>query len=117
MKKVFTLAVVALLFMSAGLSSSPVGTWKTIDDETGKEKSYVVIWEKNGQLYARIDKLLLKEDQGKLCEECEGEKYNKPVQGMQIMWGVSATKDSKGQYSGGNILDPKNGKIYSVYLQ
>ncbi|MEG1114635.1 MAG: DUF2147 domain-containing protein, partial [Janthinobacterium sp.] len=36
---------------------TPVGTWKTIDDATGKPKSLVVITENNGVLQGKIDKL------------------------------------------------------------
>jgi uncharacterized protein (DUF2147 family) len=117
MKKLLFLSAVIFCFALTTMAGTPVGTWKTVDDETGKDKSHVTIWEKNGVLYAKIEKLLLKEDQGKNCEKCEGDKYNKPVLGMQVMWGVSATKNDNGQYGGGKILDPKNGKIYSCYLQ
>jgi uncharacterized protein (DUF2147 family) len=117
MKKMLATLVVMFLLMGGIFANSPVGLWKTIDDETGEEKSHVLVWEKNGVLYAKINKLLLKEDQGKNCDKCPGDKYNKPVLGMEVMWGVSAKPDSKGQYGGGKIMDPKNGKTYSCYLQ
>jgi len=37
---------------------SPVGRWKTVDDATGKVKSVVLIWEANGKLYGKIEKLI-----------------------------------------------------------
>jgi len=114
-KTLFSCAI--MLFVSTLLASNPVGVWKSVDDETGKEKSHIKIFEKNGLLYGNIEKLLMAEDQGKNCDKCEGEKHDKPVLGLQIMWAVSAAKDSKGQYGGGKILDPKNGKVYSCYLQ
>lgn len=117
MKKITALLFLFSVLLTAAFADSPVGLWKTIDDETGKEKSHVLIWEKDGILYAKVEKLLLKEDQGKNCEKCKGDKYNKPVQGMEVMWGVSARPDSKGQFGGGQIMDPNNGKTYSCYLQ
>lgn len=117
MKKIAALLLLFSVLFTAAFADSPVGLWKTIDDETGKEKSHVLIWEKDGILYAKVDKLLLKEDQGQNCEKCKGDKYNKPVLGMEVMWGVSATPDSKGQYGGGKIMDPNNGKTYSCFLQ
>jgi len=41
----FTALATASLFASA--QSTPVGLWKTIDDESGKEKSLVRIQEAN----------------------------------------------------------------------
>ena len=38
--------------------ASPAGRWKTIDDETGKTKSIVVIREERGKLYGKIEKVL-----------------------------------------------------------
>ena len=37
---------------------SPVGLWKTLDDATGKATSVVSIWEENGKMYGRIEKLV-----------------------------------------------------------
>ena len=48
--------------------SSVEGTWVNIDDETGVEKSEIVLYVEDGKLYGRIDRLLLPEDQGKVCE-------------------------------------------------
>src|SRR5215470_16760952 len=36
---------------------TPVGRWKTVDDVTGKINSVVDIWEENGKLYGKIDRL------------------------------------------------------------
>ena len=55
--------VLALLFSAAVSPSyasdamSPVGLWRTIDDETGKAKSLVRITEVNGELQGTIEKL------------------------------------------------------------
>ena len=59
----------------ASSASSPVGRWKTVDDVTGKVKSVVAIWEENGKLYGRIQKLLDPdpEDPNPTCDDCEGE--------------------------------------------
>jgi uncharacterized protein (DUF2147 family) len=46
---------------------------------------------------------------------CKGESANKLLVGMVILWGVTAA-DNKKFCSGGEILDPKKGKTYSVKL-
>ncbi|MCC2678541.1 MAG: hypothetical protein K0R29_1117 [Pseudobdellovibrio sp.] len=93
--------------------SAIVGQWKTIDDETGKPKSIIEIFEKDGVYNGRIVRLFREptEDQNPKCDKCSGDKKDQPVLGMQNLVGLK--KDSDTQWSGGEILDPKNGKTYS----
>jgi uncharacterized protein (DUF2147 family) len=119
MKHLFRLALAAgLLFGSAAAyaaNDTPVGTWKTIDDTTGKPKSIVQITEQNGELQGKVLQVLQSEKgPHPLCHECEGDRTDQPVEGMTIMWGVSRDDDV---WDGGKILDPKNGKIYKVKLR
>ena len=96
-------------------ASSPVGRWKTIDDVTGKVKSVVAIWEENGKLFGRIQKILDPDpkDPNPTCDDCEGELKGKPVIGLRILWDLQ--KDGDG-WSGGTILDPANGKTYKCLV-
>ncbi|NOZ00881.1 MAG: DUF2147 domain-containing protein [Deltaproteobacteria bacterium] len=95
---------------------SPVGKWKTIDDDTGKPKSIVEIWERGGKVYGKILRLFRgpSEDQDPKCDKCEGFRKDKRIIGMTIMWGLSRDDD---EWSGGKILDPDNGKIYRCYIE
>jgi len=119
MKPLIRLAVATGLLLGAGAafaaSNSPVGTWKTIDDKTHQPKSIVQITEVNGELQGKVLQVL-QSDEGPhpLCKECDGERKDKPVEGMVIMWGVKPDGD---EWDGGKILDPKTGKIYKVKLQ
>lgn len=90
---------------------SPVGLWRTIDDKSGKERSLVRVSEANGQLQITIEKLFREpgEEPNPLCDKCPGERKNKPVTGMQIGSGLKKEGDV---WSGGEILDPENGKTY-----
>ena len=95
-------------------NDTPVGTWRQIDDVTGRPKSVIQITENNGKLEGKVMQVLLSDDgPHPVCKKCEGERKDQPVEGMVIMWGVS--KDD-GVWDGGKILDPKNGKVYSVKL-
>lgn len=100
-----------LLAPSAFAQSTPVGTWKTIDDETGKAKSYVKIYESKGKLYGKVTKLLLKP--GAKCTECSGKNKNKPIEGMLILWNLKKDGD---EYEDGTILDPSKGKTYDAKI-
>lgn len=93
---------------------SPVGTWNTIDDETGKPKSLVRIAEKDGVLSGTIEKIVDPAKQDSKCDECASDdpRKGKPVIGMTILTGLR--KDGDNVYGGGKILDPNNGKTYSA---
>jgi len=99
-----------------GLSQSVIGKWKTIDDETGKEKAIVEIFEANGKIYGKIIEILEPEKKKLKCEKCEGSDKNKPILGLTIIKGL--TKNGE-VYDGNNIIDPKNGKSYrcKMYLE
>jgi uncharacterized protein (DUF2147 family) len=112
-----TLAV--LLAFSAGASfaadlNTPVGTWKTVDDETKQVTSIVQITESGGKLEGKVLQVL-KSDSGPhpVCVACEGERKNKPIEGMTILWGLAKDGD---EWNGGQILDPKKGKVYKVKM-
>ena len=94
--------------------NSPVGLWKTIDDETGEAKSYVEIYKQGDKYFGKITKLLLK-PADTVCDKCSGSKKNKPIVGMVILTNLQNYKD---YWSYGRILDPNNGKTYkcSVWL-
>ena len=95
--------------------ASPVGRWKTVDDNTGKVKSVVVVKEEDGKVTGTIEKLLVApgEDPNPKCDKCTGERKNQLVIGMKILWNL---KKDKQEWSGGTILDPENGKTYKCYI-
>jgi uncharacterized protein (DUF2147 family) len=97
------------------LAATPVGVWKTIDDETGKERSIVRISEVNGEVQGVVEQLFdfPGDDPKHLCDKCKGERKDKPIVGMTIIWGL---KQNGKEWSGGEILDPKKGKIYRCKL-
>tara|TARA_Y100000385_G_scaffold278425_1_gene326668 strand:+ start:644 stop:1063 length:420 start_codon:yes stop_codon:yes gene_type:complete len=89
------------------------GTWITQDDETGKQKSEVLIYIESGKLYGKITKLLLPEDDGKICVNCKGENKDKPIEGLVI---INDLQLEDNIWEDGTILDPKSGKIYDCYI-
>ena len=94
---------------------TPVGLWKTIDDETGKEKSYVRVVEANGVLSGKVEKLLDPAKQEAKCDKCSDARKDQPILGMAILEGVRR-HEGEGYWDGGTILDPNNGKTYRVRL-
>jgi uncharacterized protein (DUF2147 family) len=108
---------VALLNFQAYSQTSVFGKWKTIDDETGQEKSIVEIYEKNGKVYGRIIELLSPptDDPDPVCSKCPAgdPRKGQKIRGMQIIDGL--TKNGQ-EYSGGTVLKPDEGKIYKCKI-
>ncbi|RLZ11705.1 DUF2147 domain-containing protein [Faecalibacter macacae] len=104
-----------LMFLGTyAFGQSPIGTWKTIDDETGKEKSYVEIYEKDGKLYGKVAKILTKGKEDSKCDKCSGALKGKPINGMVILNGL---KKDGNEWTGGKIIDPNSGKEYKASLK
>lgn len=103
--------VLASLAVSAVAMADPTGTWRTIDDATGKAKSLVRITNEGGNYVGRIQKMLTGTD---ICDPCSGALEGKNLIGQTILWGVEHEEGN--QYDGGRIRDPKNGKTYSAAL-
>ena len=104
---------------SAGVVyTSPVGYWQTVDDETGAAKSIVKIFTHEGKLYGRIMQINYPAGKGpdELCTKCTGVRQTQPILGMIFMWGLSPDPKDATEWSGGQILDPKNGTAYSDQL-
>jgi uncharacterized protein (DUF2147 family) len=108
-------ASLAMPAVAMAAEASPIGLWKTIDDETGKPKSLVRISENDGELSGRIEKLFRApdQDQDPKCVKCDGALKDQPIIGMTILTGLKKDGDS---YSGGQIIDPASGKTYKSKL-
>jgi uncharacterized protein (DUF2147 family) len=117
MKKLLITLTLAAAAGTALAQATPVGLWKTIDDETKAEKSLVRISESGGVLSGRVEKFLdPKTKADAVCEKCSDERAGKPVLGMTIIRGAKADGDRQ-HWEGGEILDPNNGKVYKLRLK
>ncbi len=120
-RKPYLFAFILGLTLLAGLAraqNTPVGIWKTIDDETRKEKSLIRVTEAGGVLTGTLEKLLdpaTKQDA--VCEKCTDERKDKPLLGMTLIRNVKQSDRDKDLWDGGDILDPNNGKVYKVRLK
>jgi uncharacterized protein (DUF2147 family) len=117
-----TFSIVAAIGLGLGASlanaqATPAGVWKTIDDETKKEKSLIRITEAGGVYTGKLEKLLdptAKPDA--VCDKCTDDRKDKPLVGMTLIKGVKQSDSDKAMWDGGEILDPNNGKTYKVRL-
>jgi uncharacterized protein (DUF2147 family) len=111
-KRIIPSTFFLLFFISNLIGQSPSGVWKTIDDDTGEAKSYVEIYEQSEEYFGKVVKLL-KSDPDTVCDECKGDKKDKPVLGMVI---IESLKPTDNYWSKGTIMDPENGKEYGCSI-
>jgi len=111
--KYFLISLFTFISMSA-MSSDITGKWKSIDDETGEARSVIEIWFDGKRYQGKIVKLINPDVPNPLCNECSGKLYNQPIIGMQI---ITDAKKSGSKYKKGDILDPSNGKSYSLVME
>jgi uncharacterized protein (DUF2147 family) len=107
----------ALSCASAMAQMTPVGLWKTIDDDGKTEKSLVRIAESGGVLNGTIERVFDPAKQDAKCDKCTDDRKDKPVIGMTIIRNARQDADDKTLWTGGEILDPNNGKTYKTRLK
>jgi uncharacterized protein (DUF2147 family) len=115
MKKPFIALAMACAASAVLAQSTPVGLWKTIDDDGKTEKSLVRINEAGGVLSGTVEKIFDAAKAAEVCQKCTDERKDKPVAGMTIIRGAKPGDD--GIWAGGDILDPNNGKVYKLHLK
>lgn len=108
-------AVLALLpLVASAAAPSPVGRWKTFDEETGKPRLIVDVYEAaNGTLAAKVVETLYAPNAN--CDACTGDKKNAPITGMVIFWNQKAVDADS--FAGGSVLKLSNGKTYKSKLE
>ncbi len=116
----YTRYFAGLVFLSsigaAWAQTTPVGLWRNIDDKTGEAKAEIRITEAGGALSGRIEKRLTKEARpDDKCDECSDDRKGQLVLGLEIIRGAKKA-DGKDVWEGGKILDPENGRNYTLRL-
>jgi uncharacterized protein (DUF2147 family) len=113
MKKVF---FITLLFaLSITINAQTIfGKWNSTNEETGNIDSIIEVYEKDGKAFAKVIEIKGSTRKNAVCEKCEDENKNKPILGLNILTGLQENED---EWSGGNILDPRNGRIYNCYIK
>jgi uncharacterized protein (DUF2147 family) len=117
--KALTLAcLLTVAAAGAWAQATPAGLWKTIDDNTKKERSLVRISEAGGVYTGRIEKSLDPDSKGPTtCEKCTDERKGQPLIGMALIRNIKANADDKEVFDSGDIIDPDNGKTYKLRLK
>jgi uncharacterized protein (DUF2147 family) len=117
MKNIAALALsTTLLVGTAWASTSPVGTWRSIDDKTQQPRSEVVITENQGVLSGKIARVLRPDaDPNAVCDKCSDDRKGQPMVGLEIIRDAKPNRDNS-VWEGGRILDPETGRSYNLRM-
>jgi len=88
------------------------GTWKTIDDRTGKAKALVRIYVEGDRLYGTITDILVDNMEDARCTACAGRLKDQDIKGMHIINGLKKVGDRRWQGDGDSLFDPEQGKSF-----
>ena len=112
--------------LGLGLALAPVrrragrlagGAWKTVDDNTKKEKSLVRIVDSGGVYSGKVEKVIDPDSpKDAVCKDCTDDRKDKLVVGLTIIRNMKPSAGDKNVFEGGDILDPNNGKVYNAKL-
>lgn len=111
----YTLILLSFLFFNSAtmMAQDVFGKWKTVDEETGEQKSIIEIFKKDGKVFGKVIEILPEDKKYDTCDRCPGDYKGKRIEGLVLIKNLEKDGD---EYGGGEIMDPNNGKIYSCYI-
>jgi len=116
MYRALTAIVLGAMAVPALAQMTPVGLWRNVDDKTGEAKAEIRIVENagvlSGQIATRLGKDVKPDD---VCDKCSDDRKDKPILGLEIIRGAKKA-EGKEVWEGGKILDPENGRNYTLRL-
>jgi uncharacterized protein (DUF2147 family) len=124
MKKAIFLLSLIFVIGSVCFAVDPAeGFWLSIDDKTEKVTAGWEIYQEGGKLYGKILSVA-DYPPGVTADRCKesyqgfpaaGKVNQMPVAGTSWIFGLSAERQA-GRWSGGNVIDPNDGKMYKCRI-
>jgi uncharacterized protein (DUF2147 family) len=110
-------SALAFTALSAAAQMTPEGLWTSIDDVSGKPKAEIrITTNASGVLSGVVERSLSAVPNPEVnCDKCADDRKGKPKIGMEIIRGGKKV-EGKDVWDDGKILDPENGKEYSMRL-
>jgi uncharacterized protein (DUF2147 family) len=122
MKKFILLCIVLSLTAGLCLADPVEGFWISVDDKTSKATAGWEIYQQGGKLYGKILSIadFPQDERARACKESyQGFPIAGKVNEMRVVgtpWIFALSMDRAGQWSGGNVVDPNDGKMYKCKI-
>jgi uncharacterized protein (DUF2147 family) len=123
MKRIISLFFALIMITGFCFASDPAeGFWLSIDDKTGEVTAGWKIYQENGILYGHMLSFTDKSD-GNYAINCResypgfpipGRVNQMPLVGTPFIFGL--TRHSTGDWRGGNVIDPTDGRMYGCRI-
>lgn len=99
----------------AATSVSPVGNWTKVNPDTKKPEAVIQISEdEDHTIFGKVITIYDPTKNKTVCEDCPEDFKNKPIVGMEVLWGLKQASDYT--WTGGSLLSPRLGKVFSCNL-
>ena len=90
---------------------SAEGLWQKVED--GKPVVWVLVVDHHDGMFEGVIAKTFPEDPNEICAKCTDDRKNAPVLGISF---IRNMKRDGSKYEDGNVLDPRDGKIYKAKM-